>query len=132
MLALYHLANAKNPEALPGLAEIFKEVGVTTLPRHSRPVVFVGTAAGANQPIAIEGARAVRSLWGLIAVKLGGWKAYEKIKTSDEARTNPGSEALIPILKEAAPASSCSTRWWRTRAILTAFPMTALSRSCNL
>jgi hypothetical protein len=40
---------------------------------------------------------------GLIAVKLGGWKAYEKIKSSDEARTNPGSEALIPILKEAAP-----------------------------
>jgi hypothetical protein len=36
-------------------------------------------------------------------VKLGGWKAYEKIKASDEARTNPGSEVLIPILKEAAP-----------------------------
>ena len=65
--------------------------------------MFVGTAAGANQPIAIEGARTVKSLWGLIAVKLGGWKAYEKIKASDEARTNPGSEALIPILKEAAP-----------------------------
>jgi hypothetical protein len=70
---------------------------------HSKPVVFVGTALGANQPIAIEGARTVRSLWGLLAVKLGGWKAYEKIKASDEARTNPGSEALIPILKEGAP-----------------------------
>src|SRR5215469_13165446 len=103
MLALYHLANAKNPETLPGLADIFKSAGVATLPRHSSPVVFVGTAAGANQPIAIEGARSVKSLWGLIAVKLGSWKAYEKIKASDEARTNPGSEALIPILKEAAP-----------------------------
>lgn len=103
MLALFHLANAKSPETLPGLADIFKDVSVTTLPRHSSPVVFVGTAAGANQPITIEGARTVRSLWGLIAVKLGGWKAYEKIRASDEARTNPGSEALIPILKEAAP-----------------------------
>src|SRR5262249_329162 len=103
MLALYHLANAKNPEALPGLADIFKDAGVTTLPRHSSPVVFVGTAAGANQPITIEGARTVKSLWGLIAVRLGGWKAYDKIKTSDEARTNPGSAALIPILTEAAP-----------------------------
>jgi predicted AAA+ superfamily ATPase len=103
ILALYHLANAKNPETLPGLADIFKEAGASTLPRHSSPVVFVGTAAGANQPIAIEGARTVKSLWGLIAVKLCGWKAYEKIKASDEARTNPGSEALIPILKEAAP-----------------------------
>jgi hypothetical protein len=45
-----------------------------------------------------EGARTVRSLWGLIAVKLGGWKAYEAIKASDEARTNPGSEAMIAIL----------------------------------
>jgi predicted AAA+ superfamily ATPase len=103
MLGLFHLANAKSPETLPGLADIFKDVSVTTLPRHSSPVVFVGTAAGANQPITIEGARTVRSLWGLIAVKLGGWKAYEKIRASDEARTNPGSEALIPILKEAAP-----------------------------
>lgn len=103
MLALYHLASAKNPETLPGLAEIFKDADVKELPVRSKPVVFVGTAAGANQPIAVEGARTVKSLWGLIAVKLGGWKAYEKIKTSDEARTNPGSEALIPILKEAAP-----------------------------
>jgi predicted AAA+ superfamily ATPase len=103
ILALYHLASAKSPETLPGLADIFKEVGVATLPMRSKPVAFVGTAAGANQPIAIEGARTVKSLWGLIAVKLGGWKAYEKIKASDEARTNPGSEALIPILKEAAP-----------------------------
>jgi predicted AAA+ superfamily ATPase len=45
----------------------------------------------------------VKSLWGLIAVKLGGWKAYETIKASDEARTNPGSEAMIAILKQAAP-----------------------------
>jgi predicted AAA+ superfamily ATPase len=103
ILALYHLASAKNPETLPGLADIFKEVGVATLPIRSKPVVFVGTAAGANQPIAVEGARTVKSLWGLIAVSLGGWKAYEKIKASDEARTNPGSQALIPILKEAAP-----------------------------
>jgi predicted AAA+ superfamily ATPase len=103
ILALYHLATAKNPETLPGPADIFKEVGVATLPMCSKPVVFVGTAEGANQPIAIDGGRAVRSLWGLIAVKLGGWKAYEKIKASDEARTNPGSQALIPLLKEAAP-----------------------------
>jgi hypothetical protein len=36
-------------------------------------------------------------------VKLGSWKAYETIKASDEARTNPGSAALIPILRAAAP-----------------------------
>ena len=103
MLALYHLASAKNPETLPGLADIFKDAGVATLPMRSKPVVFVGTAAGANQPFTVEGARTVKSLWGLIAVKLGGWKAYETIKSSDEARTNPGSVAMIAILKQAAP-----------------------------
>ena len=103
MLALYHIATAKNPETLPGLAELFNDAGVTTLPRRSKPVVFVGTAAGANQPITIEGARTVKSLWGLIAAKLSGWKAYETIRESDERRTNPGSEAMIAILKQAAP-----------------------------
>lgn len=104
MLALYHLANAKTPETLPGVADLFKEADVATLRMRGRPpVVFVGTAEGANQPITVENGRTVRSLWGLIAVKLGGWRAYEKIKASDEERTNPGSKALIPILKEAAP-----------------------------
>src|SRR5262249_22814738 len=103
ILALYHLASASNPESLPGLADIFKDAGVARLPMRSKPVAFVGTAAGANQPLAVEGGRTVKSLWGLIAAKLGGWKAYEKIKPSDEARTNPGSEALIPIMREAAP-----------------------------
>jgi predicted AAA+ superfamily ATPase len=103
MLALYHLASAKNPETLPGLADIFKDADIAKLAIRSEPVVFVGTAAGANQPFKIEGARTVKSLWGLIAVKLGGWKAYDTIKSSDEARTNPGSEAMIAILKQAAP-----------------------------
>jgi predicted AAA+ superfamily ATPase len=103
MLALYHLASAKSPEALPGLGELFEAAGVKTLPIKTKPVVFVGSALVANQPIAIEGARTVKSLWGLIAVKLAGWKAYETIRASDEARTNPGSEALLPILRQAAP-----------------------------
>ncbi len=103
MLALYHLAGTANPETLPGLAEIFAEASVSSLALRSPPVAFVGTAFGANQPIAVEGARTVKTLWGMIAVKLGGWRAYDTIKASDEARTNPGSAALIPILREAAP-----------------------------
>jgi hypothetical protein len=44
MLALYHLASAKNPEKLPGLADMFKDVGVAMLPMRSKPVVFVSEA----------------------------------------------------------------------------------------
>lgn len=103
MLALYHLASAKNPETLPGIDALFRELGISQLPVRSKPVVFVGTAAGVNQAFAVDGVKTVRTLWGLIAYRLGGWKAYERIKASDEARTNPGSEAMIPILREAAP-----------------------------
>uniref|UniRef100_UPI003F9C3435 Swt1 family HEPN domain-containing protein n=1 Tax=Rhodoblastus sp. TaxID=1962975 RepID=UPI003F9C3435 len=55
MLALYHLANSPNPATLPGPAEIFAEAGIAKLPNRPKPpVVFVGTAMGANQPIAVE------------------------------------------------------------------------------
>ena len=37
MLALYHLASAAKPETLPGLADIFKDAGVATLPMRSKP-----------------------------------------------------------------------------------------------
>ena len=36
---------------------------------RSKPVVFVGTAMGANQPIAVDGGRTVKTLWGLIAAQ---------------------------------------------------------------
>jgi hypothetical protein len=61
-LALYHLASAGNPKTLPGLANIFKDAGVATLPMRSKPVVFVGTAAGANQPFTVEDAHCQKSL----------------------------------------------------------------------
>jgi hypothetical protein len=39
MLALYHLASAKNPETLPGLADIFKDADISKLAIRSEPVV---------------------------------------------------------------------------------------------
>lgn len=119
------------PETLPGLADIFKAAGVAALPMKSKPVVFVGTASGANQPFRVDGNKTVKSLWGLLAVKLGGWKVYESIKASDEARTNPGSEALISILKQARLASFCSTRLSPMPAISMASPTMALSPSSS-
>ena len=106
MLALYHLAGAVEagyrPEALEGLAPIFAEAGVETLPRVRR-AVFVGTDKGAAEALHAEDGREVRTLWGYVAWRLGGWKAVETIAASEEAGTNPGSEKLIPILREAAP-----------------------------
>ena len=106
MLALHHLAGAVEagyqPSELSGLAEIFKAAGVETLGRVNR-AVFVGTHKGAAEAMHIEGSREIRTLWGYIAWRLGGWEAFDSIADSEKARTNPGSEKLIPILENAAP-----------------------------
>ena len=106
MLALHHLAGAMEtgyrPQELYGMAEIFEAAGVETLSRVKR-AVFVGTHKGAAEAMHIEEGREIRTLWGYIAWCLGGWVAFDSIAGSESARTNPGSEKLIPILRNAAP-----------------------------
>ena len=106
MLALYHLAGAAEagyrPQELDGMAPIFAAAGVETLDQVNR-AVFVGTHKGAAEAMHVEGGREVRTLWGYLAFRLGGWEAVGTIADSEEAGTNPGSERLIPILRSAAP-----------------------------
>ena len=106
MLALYHLAGAADagykPEELHGMAPLFEEAGVATLGPVNR-AVFVGTHKGAAEAMHAEGERAIRTVWGYLAWRLGGWEAVETIAASEAAGTNPGSERLIPILRAAAP-----------------------------
>ena len=106
MLALHHLTGATEagypPERLDGMGPIFKAAGVETLGRVTR-AVFVGTHKGAAESMYAENGREIRTLWGYLAWRLGGWKAVDTIADSEAAGTNPGSERLIPILREAAP-----------------------------
>ena len=106
MLALHHLAGATEagypPERLDGMGLIFEAAGVKTLGRVTR-AVFVGTHKGAAESMYAENGREIRTLWGYLAWRLGGWKAVDTIADSEAAGTNPGSERLIPILRGAAP-----------------------------
>ena len=106
MLALYHLGGAAEvgyrPEELQGLQPLFDAAGVKTVGRVRR-AVFVGTHKGAAEAMHAEGAREIRTPWGYLAYRLGGWKAVESIADSERAGTNPGSERLMPILRESAP-----------------------------
>ena len=106
MLALHHLANASEagyrPEDLAGMAPVFEAAGVGTLDRVRR-AVFVGTHKGAAEAMHVEDGREIRTLWGYLAWRLGGWEAVDRIADSEAARTNPGSERMIPILRGAAP-----------------------------
>ena len=106
MLALHHLARASEagyrPEDLAGMASVFEAAGVSTLDRVRR-AVFVGTHKGAAEAMHVEDGREIRTLWGYLAWRLGGWEAVDSIADSEAARTNPGSERMIPILRGAAP-----------------------------
>ena len=84
------------------MAQVFEAAGVETLGRVGR-AVFVGTHKGAAEAMFVENGREIRTLWGYLAWRLGGWEAVDRIADSEEARTNPGSERLIPILRDAAP-----------------------------
>ena len=106
MLALHHLAGASDAgyrsEDLAGMESVFEAAGVGTLGRVRR-AVFVGTHKGAAEALHIGDGREIRTLWGYLAWRLGGWEAVDGIADSETARTNPGSEKMIPILRGAAP-----------------------------
>jgi len=106
MLALYHLAGAVEagyrPERLEGMAPIFEAAGVQTLGQVRR-AVFVGTHKGAAEAMHVADGRTIQTLWGYLAWRIGGWRSVEAIAKSEKAGTNPGSERLVQILRDAAP-----------------------------
>ena len=106
MLALYHLAGARRagyaPETLHGMKSIFEAARSETLP-EVKQAVFVGAHKGPSEVMHASDGRQVRTAWGYIAYRLGGWKAVDLIVDSEARRTNPGSEKLVEILQQAAP-----------------------------
>lgn len=102
MLAVYHLASAKNPFAqLPGVRPIVEATGVLELPK-ARVVVLDGIALAPATPRQREGI-AVRTLWGELAWQLGGAAGYAQVKSDDEAGTSPSKEALARLLTQYSP-----------------------------
>ena len=94
MLALHHLAGAAEagypPERLDGMGPIFEAAGVETLGRVTR-AVFVGTHKGVAEAMHVENGREIRTLWGYLAWRLGGWEAV----SSDSSRSaSPASSRL--------------------------------------
>ena len=94
LIALYHAAR----RALP--AELVGEFMTPAL-YPSGPVdqlaVFVGTSAGAVSFPEIDGV-AARTLWGYLALQLGGVDTYAYVRDADGALTAPGTDALKDVL----------------------------------
>jgi predicted AAA+ superfamily ATPase len=110
LLALYHLFSDTRSTQLPGLDALLREVGIDDAPAAKR-VVIAGHQLGVHQPRRKEGGIRVNTLWGELAWQLGGAEAYETIRSSDEAGTNPGAEALADLLKRHSPCLILIDEW---------------------
>jgi Swt1-like HEPN/Protein of unknown function (DUF499) len=102
MLALYHLAGAENPRALPGIAGILDQAGVTQWRRAER-FVFVGTAHGPRQRLSRLDEPELRTPWGLMAWRLAGQLGLDLVAEAESTGANPGSGRLIELLELASP-----------------------------
>jgi predicted AAA+ superfamily ATPase len=94
MLALYHAFGGKAKAAdLLGISDILKAAGVDELP-VARMAVLVGTALSPSKPRKHKalGKQQARTLWGEMAVQIGGAEGYELVRAADESGTAPGQE----------------------------------------
>lgn len=90
MAALYHAAgNRKALDVLPEAKGLARPAGV-------RVAVVDGQSFNAQQGKESAGLR-VKTLWGWLALKLGGMSAYEEMRTNDEQRGTPGSDDLMKL-----------------------------------
>lgn len=110
LLALYHLFGDTKATQLAGMDGLLRETSVNDTP-VTRRVVIAGHQLGVNQPRKKPDGTVVRTLWGEIAHQLGGAKAYEKIRSSDESGTNPGAEVLAEIMRDAGPCLILIDEW---------------------
>lgn len=103
MLALYHLAQAKDLALLPGVAELAAEMGVKGW-KPAKRAVFVGTAKGVDQSLILRDGPKVKTLWGYIAWRLAGDAGLKIIREAEDKGTNPGSELMVEVFRLAGPS----------------------------
>ena len=117
MLALYHLFSGRAPAELPGIEQVLKEAGATTLPTVRR-VVLVGNRLSPGNPVTKPDGTVVRTLWGELAWQLGyaaggakeARRAYARIAADDERATSPG-DRLRELFNEYGPCLVLIDEW---------------------
>lgn len=94
LIALYHAAEGRLHADLAGE---FMDPGLLLGEPIDRVAVFVGTSSGATSFPPVAGVTP-RTLWGYLALQVGGADAYEYVRADDDALTAPGSDALKRVL----------------------------------
>lgn len=94
LIALYHAARGSLD---PSNAPEFMDPALLPPAPVSQIGVFVGTSSGATSFPAVDGVSA-HTLWGYLALQLGGRGAYDRLRGDDEALTAPGAAAISELL----------------------------------
>ena len=104
MLAVYHLASRSvGTDKLAGVPPILDEAGISTLP-IVHVAVIDGIKLSPSQPQK-HGALTVNTLCGELAWQLLGEEGYDLVAGADQDGTSPGKEALIKLIRRAAPCT---------------------------
>lgn len=102
LLAVYHLARCQvSPDQMQGIKKILEDAGIDKLP-SARIAVIDGNDLSPSTP-KMRGKIEVKTIWGEIAWQLLGEPGYQVLANSDRDGTSPGKDALVQLLKKAAP-----------------------------
>lgn len=104
MLALYHVFGGKaDPSQLAGISEVLKSLSASRLP-DVKVAVLVGTALDPTRPRKVKGLKATaHTLWGELAIQLGGPAAYELVERADTSGVAPGADTLVELFDSLGP-----------------------------
>lgn len=102
MLAVLHLARSADLSVLAGVGPLAEKAGVTAW-RKAKTAVFVGSSKGTDVSLILKDGPKVHTLWGYIAWQLAGEEGLKLVAESEAARTNPGSELMVEVLRLAGP-----------------------------
>jgi len=103
MLAVYHLAKSTELDQLEGVGSLFKSAGLAGWKRP-QVAVFVGSSKGTDVSLIMQNGPKVHTLWGYIAWRLAGDRGLKVVADAETARTNPGSELMVEVLRLAGPS----------------------------
>ena len=107
LVLLHHLAkNGEDSHAWPGVSEILKESGLSSVPK-AIIATFVGTQFDPVKGRGGDGEPVRRTPWGemawQIAQQLGDLSIYEEVEAHDRQGIRPGGEVLRHILRPDRP-----------------------------
>lgn len=107
MLGVFHLARhlgeGGDPRVLSGLSALIASTSAERFPKP-KLAVFVGSSKGPDMPIALDGGKPIRTLWGYLAWRVAGQQGLDLVREAEAAWTNPGSERMVALFRLAGPS----------------------------